>query len=135
MEKQKTQTVRRPLSKVRSAEGDFKKPGVFILFKGALGNPSYVGRSDSSLFEGLMAHHNSKVYQFYKIFPCHSSREAFHLECMFWHKAADTLDNGAAHGGHHPLSPMGSGFTCEFPGCEHIDRAHQGQEAQDFASH
>ncbi len=107
-----------PLAKIK-AEGDLNKPGVYLLFQANMGPPTFVGRHDISLFQGMKDHRDAGIHKYYKILPCSTSDEGFKWESIYWHTGQKTILNAESRGGHHPMKPNGSHARCPYPGCNH----------------
>lgn len=120
MIKNKLSPYKTPLAKIKP-EGDLNKPGVFLLYQANMGPPTFVGRADVSLYQGMKKHRDEGIHKYYKILPCENPAEAFKWESIYWHTGQKTILNSESRGGFHPMRPTGSHAKCPYPGCTHED--------------
>ena len=94
--------------------------GVYILFK--VGSktateitfkPYYVGRSDSNLRERIKISAKERKCKYFWFKETTSPKNAYLLECEYYHKYEGILDNGI-----HPDVPDGTYWRCPIEGCE-----------------
>ncbi|MFA5032890.1 MAG: hypothetical protein WC614_07715 [bacterium] len=85
-------------------------PGVYIFYKTKSGPPRYVGRADTNLYRRMKGRHWE--YKYYRFKHCETEQDAYHWECIYWHKYQDTIDNSRQNGGNHPANPKWKNIYC-----------------------
>lgn len=65
------------------------EPGVYLLSRTRSGPIRYVGRSDSSLYNRI----RGRDYLYYRYKHCYNEEDAYHWECIYYHRHIDTIDN------------------------------------------
>lgn len=87
------------------------KPGVYVLGNDKCGfDYKYVGRSDTSLKRRLLSHNYLYQYEYFIYTYSNSPKEAFYLECKWWHDCMDYKIVNKIH----PASPKGSKYECPY---------------------
>jgi hypothetical protein len=92
-------------------------PGAYVLGNGSGAGartfePGYVGRSDVCVQTRLASHVQAGVFDYFIVQYAVDRREAFFLECEYWHAGV----HGAARLANqiHPASPAGTALACPY---------------------
>lgn len=87
------------------------KTGVYLLGNDHNGfEVGYVGRSDTCLRIRLLSHNHMYKYDYIVFMYSRDAREAFWVECQYWH----TFRNRDLSNLIHPASPKGSHMECPY---------------------
>jgi len=94
------------LSAIQALESFVPLPGAYVLSIAGDRRAGYTGRSDSDVFDRLKDHAREAIWGQFWYAIASSAREAFQLECWFWHEYqpyASVL---------HPDRPAGTWYAC-----------------------
>lgn len=71
----------------------------------------YIGRSDTCLQTRLLKHNHRYEFEYFIFRYATSVKEAYHLECQFWHTSAE---QGHLLNHRHPAVPVNSQLCCPY---------------------